>query len=261
MANILPLHRHLLSRGRMMLELGQRQDARHLLEQLLALPDLPESSQAEAHRLLGEVELIGHRFRRARRHFTAALRLEPDRAEGYHSYALAVEDDPEGDARKARAALRRATRLDPLEPRYWVRLGHACLRLGRRTAALRAFRRAARLRPACVGTFSEIVDGLLALNRVGEARNLILTARFRAPHDPAIAQLWSRFRLECLRRRQSASPYDTGSDTPSYLPFPGRQVDTATPASGAILRADRQSRPTPHLFRIAGFRPDPRRAN
>jgi tetratricopeptide (TPR) repeat protein len=256
------LHRHLLSRGRMSLDLGQRQDARKLLERLLALPNLPESSQAEAHRLLGEIELGWQRFRRARRHFAAALRLESDRAEGYHSFALAVEEDPDGDPRKARAALRRATRLEPLKARYWVRLAHAELRLGRRKAALRHFRRAARLRPARVDTLAEIVDGLMALNRTGEARALILTARFRAPNDPGVGQLWSRFRLECLRRRQTAVRPGPGIETPDFLPFPGRDVDTlATPESEAILRADRQSRPVPHLFRLAGFRTDPRRAN
>jgi len=260
--HIISLHRHLLTRARSLLDVGRRAEARALVQTVLDRSEVPAAARADAHRLMGEIELDCRSYRGARRQFAAAIRLEPDRAEGYHSFAIAVESDPDANPRKARVALRRATRLDPLETRYWSALGHVGLRLGRYRGALKAFRRAARLRPCRPSTLAAVIDGLTELNRWREARALLVAARFRAPFDPVLRQLWSGFQLAWLGRRQDCARRRGEFDAPSVLPFTGGTTDSsdASPLPG-IIRVDRQSRPTPHLFRLARFPSDPRRAH
>jgi predicted Zn-dependent protease len=245
-----------------MLDVGRRADACAAVQNVLNQSDVPAAMRADAHRLMGEIELDRRNYRQARRQFAAALRQEPDRAEGYHSYAMAVEADPDAHPRQAWVALRRATRLDPLEPRYWSALGHVGLRLGRRHSALKAFRRAVRLRPCRPSTLAAVIDGLTELNRWREARALLMAARFRAPCDKAVQQLWAGFQLACLRRRQECARNRGESDPPAVLPFTRGTTGSldASPLPG-IIRVDRHSRPAPHLFRLAGYPSDPRRAH
>jgi tetratricopeptide (TPR) repeat protein len=246
------LDRHLLNRGRLLLDLGHRADARALLVRLIDRPDLSVEIKGEAHRLLGEIAYHGQRFRRARKHFLAAIRLQPRVAETYASFALAVETDPDANPVRAWKALRRAVRLNPDEPRYWTAFGQIALRLRKPHAALEAFRQAADLNPDRVSTIGEIVDGFLALGREAEARSLLLTIRFRYPHDASVAGLWDRFRFESARRRHARLTEPT-----TVLAFPGRTAE-AKVAAGGVVRTDRFSTAGAHLFRLVGL--DPRRA-
>jgi Flp pilus assembly protein TadD len=219
---------------------------------------VPTPVQADAHRLLGRLALDAQNFRRARRHYRTAIRLRPFYPEAYFGYALAVEADSEADARKERAALRRAVAINAGEPRYWTALGRACLRTGDPTAARRAFRRAARLRPDDVATLGEIVDGYLTLGRPDEAQAMLQAARFRCPRDIGLGCLWDRFRFDRLRTEQAAGRRAAPA---AILAFPGRVGEsTAAVRTPAILRADRASRPGPHLLRMGGFQAGPRQA-
>jgi predicted Zn-dependent protease len=247
-------------RARRLLHVGQTSEARRLLRRLIDQVDLRPGLRAVAHQMLGQLDVAARRFRRARRHFAAAIKLQPFDAESYARYAAAVEADPDGNPRRACAALRRAVGMDPCEPRLWAALGRAAVCMGDRRKAVRAFRRAARLRPDTVEALSDVVDGFVSLGRRREAVQVLTAARFRDPRNPALQQLGNRVRFELVRQEQEAARR-TVADEPVVLRFPGRPVESgATAASPVIVRVDRGSRAVPHLLRMFGAGPDPRRA-
>jgi Flp pilus assembly protein TadD len=255
-------HAHLLERGRRLFELARPSEARAILQPLLddsrAEPDI----RAEAHRVLGELDLDAGNFRGARRHFATAIGLQPSRGGTYLRYAAAVHADSAADPRKAYTACRRAIRLSPCDANCWLAYGASCLRIGDHKRARRAFRRAARLQPDDLKTLAAAVGGLTSLGRHGEARRVLEAARFRAPRNAGILGLWNRFRFDSARRKQ-VRQHSPLNDDAALLPFvPARDSSgTEAAASPVVLRADRSSRATPHLLRLFGRQSDPRRAN
>lgn len=248
----------LLVLGRHMSAVGRPADARDALTRLLTVPDVPARDRAEAHRLLGDLDAALGEYRKARRHYAAAVGLRPDAATCL-AYAEAVDADPDADPRRGWAARRRATRLSPADPRAWAALGRSGIRVGKPDAAMKAFRRAARLRPSRLDTLAEVVEGLLDLGHEEEARAVLTAARFRFS-AAVLADLLSRFRYECLRREQQRARQASG-DEAVVLKFPGRETGAAVgEGSPVVIRADRRSRPMPHLLRLFGMR-GPRRAN
>lgn len=255
------VHDHLLSTGRNLHQIGRDADARRFLASLLTAGDLAPHARAELHALIGEIEFELGRYRRARRHFAIVIGLRPYDTETCLRYADAVDADPDSDPRKAWAARRRATRIDSFDSKCWAALGQSGLRIGDRKRALRAFRRAARLRPERVDTLAEVVGGLVELGRDKEAQTVLNCARFRRPHDTAIQALWNNFRFARLQRKQQREKAKRPDSEPTILPFPGRSIASSAQAENpVVLRADCRSRPVPHLLRLFGVR-DPRRAN
>lgn len=250
MSNSIHLHDHLLAGARRLLDVGHSREARQSLRRLLDQPEVQTQARAEAHYLLGELDLGAGRYRHARRHFAAAIGLRPYRSEAYVRYADAVEADPDGNLRKGYAALKRAICVDPHEPTYPAALGRLAARMGDFKLARRAFRRAARLRPESLTVLAEIVAGFVSIGREAEARQVIVAARFRAPRDAGVIELWNRFRFDRLRSELARS-----SDAPRQmiLRFPEpRVVGVVGGASAAVVRVDRHSRPAPHVLRLFG---------
>jgi Flp pilus assembly protein TadD len=247
------LHEQLLTRGRRLLELGSVDAARTILHRLLDQPEVSKRYRAEAHTLLGQIALDFSRFDKARRHYAAAIGLRPFAAEGYVRYAMAIEADPDGNTRKAWLALRRATRIDPEEPRYWTALGRTSLLIGDRTVAGLAFRRAARLQPDCINVLTELVGGYVAMGQFQQAKRVLIAVRFRYPRLAGLAELWKNYRWHALRRRQQRLRMKANSSDESTIPFPGRStsVPTSDP-SPVVLRADQSSWPRPHVLRLFG---------
>jgi len=247
---------HLLSRARLMLRIGRVVDARRLLRRALVNSGDSTRIRADALCLLAGIELDAGRFRPARRRLAAAIRLRRHADDLYVEYARAVLADPDADPRLAVKAMRRAVGIDPHEPRSWAVLGTAAIRAGDERLAHKAFRRAARLRPDQVDTLAEIVDGLVALGHEEEARTTLNAARFRSPKDPGVTALCDRFRFTLALREQQG---DRSAET--ILPFPTETRDrTGSPTHPVVLRADRRSTVAPHLLRLFGRRPGPRRA-
>lgn len=258
MSDSLPLADHLLNRGRRLLRLGQSAEARRLFRRLLGHTDLSKRLRADVLSHLAGIEFDAGRFRRARRLLTTAIRLCRHADELYVEYARAASADPDADPRLAVRALRRAVGIDPSESRSWAALGSAAVKAGEDALARKAFRCAARLRPEQADLLQEIADGLIAIGRVGEARELLVAARFRAPTDAAITAVWDQFRFSETARRQRRGQ----NDGTAILPFVMIEHQTADsqPADAVVLRADRKSFPAPHLLRMFGRRTGPRRA-
>lgn len=249
MSDSLPLADHLLARGRLMAHVGRPAEARRLFRRLLAFTDLSNRVRADVLRRIAEIELAEGRYRRARRLLAAAIRLRRHADELYVEYARVVSADPDADPRLAVKALRRAVGIDPFEAPSWAALGTAAVRAGEVGLARKAFRRAARLRPDAVPTLNEIADGLVDLGRDAEARSVLVAARFRSPGDAGVLAAWNRFRFLMAQRRQCPA----GSDELTILPLPARDREpTAMTETPVVLRADRQSVPTPHLLRMFG---------
>jgi tetratricopeptide (TPR) repeat protein len=246
---------HLLSRARLMLRIGRVLDARRLLRRVLASAGDSPRIRTQALRLLAGIESDAGRFRRARRHLLAAIRIRRHADELYVEYARAVLADPDADPRRAVQALRKAVGIDPHEPRSWAALGTAAARAGDDRLAAKAFRRAARLRPDHLDTLAETVEGFLALGHEDEARAVLNAARFRSPNDAGVIALWNRFRLTLALRDQKGTP----SEPIIRFPIEQRQ-QTGSETHPVVLRADRRSTVTPHLLRFFGHRSDPRRA-
>jgi tetratricopeptide (TPR) repeat protein len=255
------LHDQLLNIGRRLHEIGRSGEARQALQSLVDATEVTTHIRAEVHSILGAIEFGLGRYRRARKHFAIVIGLRPYDTETCLRYADAVDADPDGDPHKAWAARRRATRIDSFDSRCWAALGQSGLRIGDRKRALKAFRRAASLRPERVETVAAVVDGFVALGRIREARAVITCARFRRPHDAAIQALWNGFRFDCLRRDQQRERGRRHDAEPAILPFPGRTAAATQPGDPVVLRADRRSQPAPHLLRLFGSRVGPRRAN
>jgi tetratricopeptide (TPR) repeat protein len=261
MSDPIRLSDHVFIRACRLLDFGETAEARRLLGRLTGQGELRAGLRAVAHQLQGQLDLLAQRFRRARRHFAAAIRLQPFDAESYFRYAGAVEANPDANPRRGWMALRKAVDLNPVEPRYWAALGRTAVRLGDHTKAIRCFRRAARLRPERAEVLEEIVDGLVSLGRRREAAAVLNAARFRAPADPALRQTVNRFRFDLVRREQEAARGGSAGG-PVVLHFPGRPAEpAAAPAtSPTIVRVDRGSLPAPHVLRMFGADGGPRRA-
>ncbi len=256
------LHDHLLANGRDFHRIGRTADARCVLRRLLAASDVAPPVRAEANSLLGELEFSLGNYRQARRHFAAVMGLRPYDTESCLRYADAVDADSNADPHKGWMARRRATRIDSFDSRCWSALGQSGLRIGDRKRALRAFRRAARLRPERVETLTELVDGFMTLGHTRDAAAVLNCARFRCPHDSGIRALWNRFRFDILRMEQNSRRDQSDLSECTVLPFPGRTSNAASECGQpVVLRADRRSRTAPHLLRLLGMRIDPRRAN
>lgn len=255
------LHQELLARGRQMFDLGFLSEAGQTLRPLVKQPNIPANTLCEAHRLLGEIEHEAGNFARARKHFAIAIGLVSDEASLYTLYARSVDADPEGDPAKALKARRRATHLDIRNASMWSSLGWSYLRTGNRDRARKAFRRALCLKSESIDTLGEVIEGLISLNRLLEAQQAIRTARFRFPNDVAgLKCMADRVQFEILRREQRLRLDATeGTSILKFVPRPSevKLLDV----NPVVIRADRRSLPTPHLFKFLGRRSGPKRAN
>src|SRR5437870_4755683 len=97
MSTTLNLVDRLLTTARTLQALGRTQDALRTLGRLAGLRELPAEIAEETQARLAEIHLEQGKFKQARRHLTAALALNSDRAHYHYLLATAHDMDDEGD--------------------------------------------------------------------------------------------------------------------------------------------------------------------
>lgn len=238
---------------------GQRHDALTKLTRFLALPDLPASLAAEAHRLAGELALESEQFSKARHHLRAAAALEPSHANTHYQLGLALERDPHGCDRRAALRFRLAFRQEKTNCLYRAAFGRAAVRCGRTRIGVRALRSAAR-QTSDVAVLRLVVEGLLEAGRVREAQRVLTRARFTQPASRELNVLFEKTRFAAAlkaqrelggttRHRQDAEHAMDGGRV--VLPFVRLAATTATRTeTEGVVRRDVLSFPRPHLPRL-----------
>jgi hypothetical protein len=236
---------------------GRRAETLSRVTRLLALPDLPASLAAEAHRLAGELYTEAERYSEARRHLRAAAVLEPSHARTFYLWGLAFEDDPHGCDRRAALRFRRASELEPGNQLYRAAFGRAAVRAGRTKLGVRALLAAGR-GGADLGALRIAVDGLIEAGYVKTARGLVNSARFLHPGDRGLAALVERTRFEAARREQERRRTTRHRQDAAFakdggrvvLPFVRVEGGTRDSAGPGLVRRDVVSLPKPHFPRL-----------
>lgn len=257
-------------------ERGQRTDALNRLMRLLARPDVPAALAVEGHRFAGELALDLGRYAIARRHLKTAAALEPTHAGTYYLAGRAWEEDPDGCDRKAAIRYRTATLLDAANPLYRAAFGRAAARCGKVKFGCREMLAAAEQVPGDLGVIRVAVSGLLEVGKVGDARQVLLTARFLRPGNNELTVLWERVKFETARQAQRKTgkatktrenaryaqdaQFATDGDRVT-LPFVRLADDTAPSkgmagGEGGTVRRDAASFPRPHLARLRARKAD-----
>jgi tetratricopeptide (TPR) repeat protein len=174
------------------------------------------TSLAEAHRQLAEKHLAAERFRLARRHYRAALRIEPKNGALAYNLALAWEADPYGSDERAYRCYRLAVKIDSSNALYFASLGRAAIRTRRDGTAKKALALAMKLAPADANVLAVVAETLREAGQGEKAWKLVCRARFLAPQDSAIRDLWNRAKFDLAAKTTSVSD-DTGERM--VLPF------------------------------------------
>jgi tetratricopeptide (TPR) repeat protein len=250
MSMTLNLTDRLLVMGRRLHKLGRNQDALHILNRLAGLRELPAEVAEETQVHLAEICLSRRKYRRARRHLTAALVHQPDNARYHYLMGTALASDDKADRQRAADHYRKSLQLDPNQPKCLSDFGSLALRLGQTDEGLRCLRRSVELAPDDPIPVRKLADGLQEEERTDEARRVLLAAYFRNARDPRFQRLWNNFRFQQVqqeqrRSRQNAS--DTADNAgPVLLPFIRSSRETAgTRRSRKIIRHDAPSPPAP----------------
>src|SRR5207253_10871596 len=131
-----------------------------------------------------------------------AMTGQPDCAHYLYLLAIALEDDPKCDPRRADAPYRRCLELDPDHADYQCDYGLYAIRQGRVRVGLAALRRAAALAPDDPETLGRVADGLRQADKQVEAKELLRAALFRNPRDHRFRNLWTKHQFELLHAAQ-----------------------------------------------------------
>jgi Flp pilus assembly protein TadD len=231
---------------------GRRADALARVTRLLARPDLPAHTAAEAHHLAGELCAEAERYPLARRHLRAAAALGPGCARTAYLLGLAHERDPHGCDRRAAGWFRKAVGLEPGNPTYRAAYGRAAVRCGRVKVGARELLAAAAAAPGDVAAVRVVVDGLLAARKFAAARRVLTKARFLGPANGTVRELAGldeRVRFEQARARQGGA---TRHRQDAELVRDGGRVvlPFIRVAGGGVVRRDGMSAPRPHFPRL-----------
>jgi len=246
MDTTLNLIEHLLAMARKYQDLGRAQDALRILTRLTSFRDLPGPAAEEAVVRLAEIQLKRRKYRRARRHLTAALRHQP--AEGRYHYLMgtACLAEGRGDPERAAEHFRRALELEPTLVKCLLDFGLLAIRLGQTDEGLARLRQAAELSPDDPQVIARLVKGLRQTGRSDEARAVLRAALFRNPRLPRFRRLWQEFQFHQLRQEQERQRQDRqkladDADEPVLLPFVRLVTDAVndpTPEPPDGIRAD-----------------------
>jgi Tfp pilus assembly protein PilF len=221
MSMTLNLVDRLLDRARNLRRHGQNEASARVFSRLTGLRDLPADIAEEAHVGLAEIRLEQEQHKQARRHLAAAIAHEPGCAHYHYLMAVAVEDDPHADPKRAGVHYRRSLALDPDEATYQCDYGLFALRHGNRRAGLAALRRAAAAAGDDPEMLGRVAAALREADRADEARSLLRAALFRNPRDRRFRDLWERHQFDMIHAAQQecSQRWSVNAPAPVLLPF------------------------------------------
>jgi tetratricopeptide (TPR) repeat protein len=258
MSTTLKLAECLLAIGRKYQSLGRNRDALNIFNRLTSFRRVDPEVAKETQVCLAEVYLKRCRYKKARRHLTAALAHEPNNAHYHYLIATALAGDEQGDEQKALDHFRKSLQLEPDHPRRLSEFGYLALWLGQVEEGLGCLCRAVELAPNDPVIVHRLVDGLQQEERHEEARRVLQAARFRNPRDERFRKLWHDFQFQQLRREQtrerSRSEMESGeNEGPTVLAFVRPQATNfRIGGQRKQIRQDAPSPPPPsHLCRPA----------
>jgi Flp pilus assembly protein TadD len=202
MGRMLNLLESVVTRARHLQHMGRTHDALSLLRRHANQPELPAPVAAETHHLMGELCLNLQQHRQARKHLSAALRLQPHDAATHHMMANAIDRDPEIDAQAASRYYRRALELAPNDSTLLTDAGLFHVDMGRPEKGLALLRQAQELAPDDLDVLQSLLVALGELDRFDEVRGELNKARFRHGRDSRFLKLVSDLEFQESRRRQ-----------------------------------------------------------
>jgi tetratricopeptide (TPR) repeat protein len=249
MSRTLKLVDRLLAVGRNYQELGRHHDAYQILKRLAGFGELPGAVAEETQVRLAEIWLHRRKYRRARRHLTAALVHRPDCARYHYLMAGALAADERIDRQRAAEHYRKSLDLDPKQPQWLCEFGLFALQIGQVEAGLHCLRRAVELAPHDPEAVDKLVRGLEEAGCPDEARNVLRATLFRNPRDGRFRRLWNDFQFQQLCETQQRSPHDVleegeAASGPVLLPFV-RPAPDGAPIRGRLVRRDPGASPQP----------------
>jgi Tfp pilus assembly protein PilF len=236
---------HVLAMGRRFQEIGRQRDALTLLTRLSDFRHLPADAAEETQARLAELHLKRRRFRRARRHLTAALRHQPDNARYHYLMATALQMDDEGNLERAADHYRRALELDPGHVKCLADFGLLLVRQGQAEEGVARLREAVEKAPDDAEVLGKLVKGLRLAGRSDEARQAVRLALFRHPHAPRFRQLWNEYQFHHARQQcEAARLKRAGADEEAVLlPFVRVVQDTPTGGGTPTILRHEEARP------------------
>lgn len=263
MTRTLPLVERLLLHGRTLHKLGVHTKALRVLARLSKFRNLSEDVTSEIRMRLALIQGKRRKLRQARRHLSAILMQQPDDARYQHLMARLTAVDFHGDPARAAYHYRQALKLDPKNPFYLSAFGIFALRNGKRKIALVALRRAYRLSPDNPTVLRRYIKALQVLHHLTEAREVLLSARFRLGQMGWFQKMHADFQFFVLHHRQKLRQRRQAhlrNDLLCLLPFPELETCAATAEPVPVLRIDGPAvLPAPHM-KTASRRPDQRHA-
>ena len=251
MSHTLNLFDELLLRARRLEESGQWRQAVGVLARLAGFGDLPPAVTEEAHARQGEILLKKRRYRSARRHLRAALRLRPDSARYHFLLGLALHTDPDGNREQAAQHYRRSLELAPAQSRCRGEAGLLAIEQGQAEEGLALLRQAVEQNPADSGAVGRLVKGLFHAGQPDEALATVRKSLFQSPRNSHLRKLSFDLQHANIRRQQmlKAAGARGEEDGPVLLPFVA-PAESTRPAPLPWRQDDPAALRGPHVVRI-----------
>ncbi len=248
--HIVPLAQRALEIAQGYLRHGRDLEALEILTKLVRMggDDLVVAEQAQV--LLAEIHLRRREYSQARRHLHVALAYRPDNAQYHFMMAVALEDDPEADPRRALHYFRQAARLDPANAEYFAAWGAFLITQGKIRLGIRKLEKAVALAPEDAQYAQQLALGWVALRDFEKARRVALHALFRNPDDTRLRRLWDEIRWHEARYRQQRERMRHGQEPIIVrLPTNTKPLPRIEATDSGTIRLDAPARtpqPTPH---------------
>ncbi len=234
---------------------GRRHQALTALAPLLSSPAAPERLTLLAHRLAARLFAAAENYRKARKHLRIAEKCDPHNAEIHFELAQAQDRDPYGCDRRAAYRYQLAVKSAPRTPKYLAAFGRSLIRLNRVSRGVRYLREAAAKAPCDAVVLSIVVEGLREADRMYEAYKLVALAKFRAPSNKDVAQLWNDVKFQLAQSSQTGAPRKAKRAV--VLPFVKTISERFRLVTGESLRVDPPARIGPHFTRLRAYRSEP----